>query len=1039
MKKFTFLALSITFLFSFNNIFAQNRGNTTSTPTSERCGTNEWLQNMIRDYPDFKNQFEENERLLGAAISNYLEQRRENPNRVNAPIIIPVVFHVVLNNQALVPDAMIMNQLTVLNQDFGGTNSDSTNISYAPSFQSVRGHSDIQFCLAQRTPDNLPTNGIVRVTSGTTSSASSNDPIKSTAAGGSDAWDPTQYFNVWIGNFTSAGLLGYGTMPVGSPENPSGSLSQQGVVVLAASLPGGSASPYDLGRTLTHEAGHYFWLYHIWGSSGCDSDFPTTPALDDTPAQSDETFGCPSGAQAAGCGSPNPPGRMYQNFMDYTDDACMSMFTNGQNTRAYQAITMFRPGYITSLGCVPPMLMTDNAEVATINTPSPNFSSCDPDIPLEITIRNIGSNVVNTLTITVKRNGTTVETRNMAAMNLASLATMNVTLNNVPIVLGPNTIEVCTSQPNGNADSDPSNDCQSITGLGGGGQALPLVEGFESVTFPPAGWQRLNPDGGITWQRNTTGVEHGGSADAWVNHYNYISNGQQDDLQTPVYGTLGLDSVWVSFWAAYRGFPGFPFDEFQVLASSDCGQSFQVIYNVRNDTAFVAPPGASSTTTANYAPSNADQWVRKSLDLSNLINNGNVQLRFRAVNRWGNNVFLDDINLDGVVFPNTDAGVIEVRQPYDRICTTSDAPVAVIKNFGKLPLTAVKVNYQIDGAGAVTTINWTGNLARNEIAAVTLPVANYGGNGDHSFFAFTSDPNNVADEDPSNDGLTKPYKVQPILTLPTSVTEDFTNSTFPPANWDVINPDNDLTWGRNGSVGNRSPGSAWFNDWSNNTIDRYDDLALPNYTYSGIDSIFLTFNVAHLTKTLPGTTGSRLDSLSVMISKDCGNTFTTVYKKYGEELQTVNDPNFQTSLKEFLPMNDQWRRDSVNLGQWLGSSEPLVQIAFRFHGNFENNLFLDDVNLRTEILPDRLKADGYLVLPNPFSTAFAVWHYLPPAGLRYINVYNSVGQLVWSKQYKGNAEKYIIIDLSREAAGMYVVNLGYSESSRNVNVQVIKR
>ena len=90
---------------------------------------------------------------------------------------------------------------------------------------------------------------------------------------------------------------------------------------------------------------------------------------------------------------------------------------------------------------------------------------------------------------------------------------------------------------------------------------------------------------------------------------------------------------------------------------------------------------------------------------------------------------------------------------------------------------------------------------------------------------------------------------------------------------------------------------------------------MPHYSYSGIDSIFLTFNLAHITKTLPGTTGSRLDTLTVLLSKDCGNTFTTVYKKYGEELQTVNDPNFQISMSNFTPLASQWRRDSVNLGK----------------------------------------------------------------------------------------------------------------------------
>jgi len=128
----------------------------------------------------------------------------------------------------------------------------------------------------------------------------------------------------------------------------------------------------------------------------------------------------------------------------------------------------------------------------------------------------------------------------------------------------------------------------------------------------------------------------------------------------------------------------------------------------------------------------------------------------------------------------------------------------------------------------------------------------------------------------------------------------------------------------------------------------------------------------------------------------------------------------------------------VNLGRWLGATEPLFQVVFRFSGNMENNFYLDDVNIRSQVLPQKLKADGYLVLPNPFRSSFNVWHYQVPTTLRYINVYNSAGQLVWSQQYPGGAGKLINIDLSSRAAGMYTVTLGYEDSNRNVNVPVIK-
>ena len=1050
MKKFTFLAFTAILLFSFSISFAQQRPQPIN-PTGERlhCATMEGLEIYFQQNPAARQLAEQNKDRFAPESAN-------RTNRTNVVVNIPIVFHIVGNSTRLaqVTDADVLWQLNKLNEDFRGANADSTN---APLFQSIRAHRDyaqIQFCLAQRDPNNNPANGITRtlssLTGGTLCTGNNYNMLKHAAQGGIDAWDPTRFFNVWVGEVGNC-LLGVAQFP------GTGNANEYGVVLAFDGFgnnPAYVAPAFNLGRTLHHEIGHCFGLYHIWGDeTGCaNSDFrqlsgscvlPASLAgatgdqtAGDTPNQAGATGGCPSGLQTDACSGASP-GFNYQNYMDYTNDACYSMFTKKQVDRMQWVLDNCVASLKTSNGCVPPVLTPNNAGISAINAPPAGFVTCDPTIPLTVTLRNAGSNALTSVTITVIRNSTTVQTFPWTG-NLASLATVNVPLNPVPLVLGANAIQICTSLPNGAADSDPANDCMTVNGTRGAGTALPLVEGFESATFPPAGWLRNNPDGGITWQRTTTGVEHSGVGKAFVDHFNYAAAGQTDDLRTPPFAIGTADSLWVSFWGAYRGFPGFPFDFFQVMASTDCGQSFQVVYNARNDTAFVAPDGASPTVAAGYFPANINEWTRKSIDLSGLIPSGNIMLQFRTINQFGNNMHLDDINIDKKIFFNNDAGVIAITKPGGRICTSSDAPVAVIKNYGKINLTSVKINYQIDGTGPVTTFNWTGNLARNQTATVTLATVNLGAVGNHSINVFTTLPNNVTDEDPSNDGLVKPYNVSQVFALPGSVTEEFTSATFPPVNWSIINPNGDITWQRNASIGNRIAGSAYFNDFVNTTIDRYDDLAMPNYSYSGIDSIFLSFNLAHITKTLPGTTGARLDTLTVLLSKDCGNTFTTIYKKYGEELQTVNDPNFQISMSNFVPQASQWRRDSLNLGQWLGATEPLFQIMFRFSGNMENNFYLDDVNIRSQILPVKLKNDGYLILPNPFRHSFGVWHYQVPTNLRYVNVYNSVGQLVYSKKFPSGGEKYFMVDLGGRAAGTYTVNLGYEDSNRNVSVQVVK-
>jgi len=203
---------------------------------------------------------------------------------------------------------------------------------------------DVQFCLAQRDPNGNASNGIVRKLT-TSTSFSTNDNVKRSANGGSDAWPSSSYLNLWVCNI-SGGILGYA-------QFPGGSAATDGVVVNynAFGTIGTAAAPFNKGRTATHEVGHWLNLYHIWGDdgTGCTGSDNVT----DTPNQGDENYGCPSFPTASCSNGPN--GDMYMNYMDYTDDACMFMFTNGQKARmqALFATGGFRASLLNSLGCVP--------------------------------------------------------------------------------------------------------------------------------------------------------------------------------------------------------------------------------------------------------------------------------------------------------------------------------------------------------------------------------------------------------------------------------------------------------------------------------------------------------------------------------------------------------------------------------------------------------------------------------------------------------------------------------------------------------------
>jgi hypothetical protein len=159
-------------------------------------------------------------------------------------------------------------------------------------------------------------------------SFSSNDYVKFSSKGGDDAWDATQYLNLWVCNL-GQGLLGYAQFPGGNAKT-------DGVVILYSAFgnTGVVNPPYDKGRTATHEIGHWLNLRHIWGddNGACTG----SDLVDDTPNQGNYNFGCPSFPHKSCSNGPN--GDMFMNYMDYTDDACMYMFTNGQRDRSYAVL-----------------------------------------------------------------------------------------------------------------------------------------------------------------------------------------------------------------------------------------------------------------------------------------------------------------------------------------------------------------------------------------------------------------------------------------------------------------------------------------------------------------------------------------------------------------------------------------------------------------------------------------------------------------------------------------------------------------------------
>ncbi|HEY4209096.1 MAG TPA: T9SS type A sorting domain-containing protein [Puia sp.] len=322
------------------------------------CRSLDYRQYLLRNDPGLAARIMDIERFTQQQIKHSSTIATGSGNSIHDEnsiqvIAIPVVVHIVYNNAAQdISDAQVQSQIAVLNRDYGKQNPDTSGI--PGYYRGLSADVGIRFVLANVDTNGNTTTGIVRRQT-TQREFTVDDAVKFTERGGDDGWDRDRYLNLWVTSLTP-GVLGYSSAP-GCAK------SGDGVVIsyTAFGTTGTVRAPFNLGRTATHEIGHWLNLIHIWGDADCGDDY-----VDDTPPQGGATHGNPSG-MIFSCGN-TPYGNLYMDFMDFTDDAGMHLFTYGQRDRIR---SLFAPGgvrnaILTSTGLAPGTV---------INGPAPDVPS----------------------------------------------------------------------------------------------------------------------------------------------------------------------------------------------------------------------------------------------------------------------------------------------------------------------------------------------------------------------------------------------------------------------------------------------------------------------------------------------------------------------------------------------------------------------------------------------------------------------------------------------------------------------------------------
>jgi hypothetical protein len=628
--SFYLLIISILFAFSASASLAQ-----------ERCGT------FIK-HPKNKHQDE-------SVFENWLKQksalRKQNlaQNRTQGTSYkIPVVVHIIHDGEEIgtgtnLTDAQVLSQIDVLNKDFQRLNADAA--STPAEFAALAASVDIEFVLAKQAPDGSPTNGIVRVQGSQSSwQFSDYDQLRSESY-----WPADDYMNIWVANITD--FIGYSQFPMSdkvpglndSFDNP----WTDGVIVYYRCFGSDDDGAFDLdsrynkGRTLTHEMGHFLGLRHIWGDQ---NDCNGTDYVNDTPAQNGSTGGCPTGSKT----SCNNTHKMYQNYLDYTNDECMNLFTVGQVERMITIIenSVRRASLLTSHGLDDPAPVPDDLGISFVN--APKVISCSSIIP-SVEVKNYGTNTITIAQIQLKINDVIIETQDLTlSLDLFETSVVNFPSQSLNSGASQFTFEIL--QTNGVTDGNSRNNLviantYNFQPNNTSTTRIPLREKFDT-SFEEQ-WTIINHLDGKNWQTVTTNF----NSSVMFESFKDTKLADEAWLISPPLDLSLTDKASMFFDLSYAlNKSRLTKEKLRVLASLGCDNVFDItLYNKTGESL------SDTASSVSWAPKNEADWRREFVNLTSLAGNAEVRLAFVVTNGHGNNMYLDNIeffNSDEPVQPN---------------------------------------------------------------------------------------------------------------------------------------------------------------------------------------------------------------------------------------------------------------------------------------------------------------------------------------------------------------------------------------------------
>jgi hypothetical protein len=897
---------------------------TGSAIAQERCGTVKHMQLLHGDkLADRQLQFEEWIR----SKRNTLKAMSTARTQIE-PYKIPVVIHVIHNGESIgnganIPEAQILSQLKVLNEDFRRLNADAVNT--PPEFAAVAGNMDIEFVLAKRNPDGLATAGINRVHGHRASwSINTDDEIALKAL---SYWPSEDYLNVWVCNMS--GFIGYSQFPVSDLPGLEGSSNNAFTdgVVITYNCFGSDADgnfnldpQYNKGRTTTHEIGHFFGLKHIWGD---DIDQCTgTDHVDDTPDQKGSTVACPTHPSTTE--SCNGAPTMFQNFLDYTDDACMNLFTAGQMERMAVVIenSPRRKTLLTSTALQDPDPVPNDMGIRAVLTPS--SQQCVTNISPSVQLLNYGNNTVTSVEMTFTLNGVLKETKTFS-LNVAPEQTTTVQFQSQTLTVGDNNLVFEILTTNGVADGDASANANIFyfSSYVPYTATVPFAENFDSF---PDDWHVVNPDEQITWEVLPAPRGTLNNKAVALNFFNYEQGGEEDIFYTPLFSLEGKDTAFF-FLDRANAQSEWKEDILKIVVVKGCQALDEGVEVYDRSGAELSTTGKLSTS---FKPQQNGDWERDFIDLSQFVGQSQLQLAFVAVNDYGNNLYLDNITVTDA--KTKDIAVKEIVNPSPISCEPTTPLTILLENTGVSDVTSVTAKVTLNGA-VIQTTTFDG-LIFDDNKEITLHLSplSLADQVNHIAVELSTDETTISNE-VENNYLTKiVMSDQQKDVIP--IRMSFEDSTH--ENWSNFNLHSTagMTWVvSEGIVGNHY---LHFDSYQNTTIGDEAWFVSPALDFRRAKEASVVFDMSYRGRAMIK------DDFEVVVSTNCGKTF---------EPSALELPEFDLSDSEWVPQSAaDWVHLKADLSAYAGKQN--IRVAFKMRNSNGNNLYLDNIEFFLTDEPD---------------------------------------------------------------------------------------